>query len=111
MLKLDRILSKLEQYLGVSTDTDLARALGINRGTLGSYRYRGRHRGTIPYEVLFRACEKHGIAISRLLDDESSGLDDDILNVALRLQQLKEINKSQFGHIDATLRMFLNNFV
>ena len=111
MLKLDKILFKLEQYLEVPTDTELAKALGINRNTFGSYRYRGRHRGTIPYEVLFRACEKHGLAISRLLDDESNGLDDDILNVALRLQKLKETNKTQFGHIEATLKMFLNNFV
>lgn len=106
MRKFSIILDEIKQYLEVKTDTEVSRALGVNRGTLGSW----KAREFIPYEELLRFCEKHGVSFSRLLEGDRGALDEDILSLASGLQALKGLNKTQFGHIEGTVKMFLKNF-
>ena len=111
MSKFDTILAKIKQITGAQKDSEVAEMFGVSTGTMGSWKHRGGKSGYIPYDHIITFCNKRGIAFSRIFDDASTGLDDDILYIALSLQRLKEINKTQFRHIMTVIKTFVEKFI
>jgi hypothetical protein len=59
----DDVLDRLKQLLAVSSDGELARALGVKRSTLGSWRSHQR----VPYEICVGLHESRGVSLDWLL--------------------------------------------
>lgn len=59
----EAILGRLMRVTGVSTDTALCQALGINRSTLGAW----RKRGAVPYAACVNAAGIVGVRVDWLL--------------------------------------------
>lgn len=60
---LDAVLRRMMERLGVTTDSELARALPINRQTLASW----RKRDSVPYLECIKFSEEHGVSLDWLL--------------------------------------------
>lgn len=73
------ILDRAAKTLGVSSDADLARVLGISAQSLSNM----RKRGTVPYEKIVSIAAKKGLSLDYLLLGKSLG----------------EIDKSLFNRI------------
>lgn len=63
---LDAVLGRMMGLLGVKTDSELARALPVNRQTLASW----RKRDSVPYLECIKFCEDHGVSLDWLLTGE-----------------------------------------
>ncbi|WP_085600760.1 MULTISPECIES: helix-turn-helix domain-containing protein [unclassified Pseudomonas] len=63
---LDAVLERLMTVFSVGSDSELARKLGVNRQTLGSW----RSRQTIPYALCVKVSEAEGVSLDWLLAGE-----------------------------------------
>jgi transcriptional regulator with XRE-family HTH domain len=63
---LDAVLQRLMTVFSVESDSELARKLGINRQTLGSW----RSRQSIPYALCVNLSEVQGVSLDWLLKGE-----------------------------------------
>ncbi|MBW5893135.1 helix-turn-helix domain-containing protein [Pectobacterium polaris] len=59
----DAVLSRLMELLGVASDSELARALDVNRQTLASW----RKRESVPYSICVNLSEEKNISLDWLL--------------------------------------------
>lgn len=59
----DAVLSRLMELLEVANDSELARALGVNRQTLASW----RKRDSVPYSICVNFSEEKNISLDWLL--------------------------------------------
>lgn len=57
------VLDRLQQALGVKSDSALSRALGVNRATLGNW----RTRNSVPYSICVNNFIDKGISLNWLL--------------------------------------------
>ncbi|MFS9881923.1 helix-turn-helix domain-containing protein [Salmonella enterica] len=60
---IDAVLSRLMTVFAVSTDSDLAKKLGVNRQTLASW----RKRDSVPYSLCINIAEQQDISLDWLL--------------------------------------------
>lgn len=67
---LDAVLERLMTVFSVESDSELARKLGVNRQTLGSW----RSRKSIPYALCVNVSESEGVSLDWLLTGEGSML-------------------------------------
>ena len=67
---LDAVLERLMTVFSVDSDSELARKLGVNRQTLGSW----RSRKSIPYALCVNVSESEGVSLDWLLTGEGSML-------------------------------------
>lgn len=67
---LDAVLDRLMTVFTVDSDSELARKLGVNRQTLGSW----RSRQSIPYALCVSVSEIEGISLDWLLTGEGAML-------------------------------------
>lgn len=63
---LDAVLERLMAVFAVDSDSNLARKLGVNRQTLGSW----RRRQSIPYALCVNLSEAEGVSLDWLLAGE-----------------------------------------
>ncbi len=63
---LEAVLRRMMDFLGVDTDSALARALPVNRQTLAGW----RSRDSVPYGECIKFCEAHGTSLDWLLTGE-----------------------------------------
>ncbi|WP_174866813.1 helix-turn-helix domain-containing protein [Pectobacterium polaris] len=64
----DAVLSRLMELLGVASDSELARALDVNRQTLASW----RKRESVPYSICVNLSEEKNISLDWLLTGRGS---------------------------------------
>ena len=57
------VLDRLQQAMGLSSDGELARDLGIKRSTVGSW----RNRNSVPYEICVDLAQARGWSLDWLL--------------------------------------------
>ena len=62
------VLDRLKKVLHIATDIELAKALGIKRGTISSW----RHRGTLDYSLIIDFCKKNNISLDWLFFGKGS---------------------------------------
>lgn len=62
------VLARLMDLFEVSTDSDLARALGVNRQTLASW----KTRNSVPYSICITVSEEYGASLDWLLTGRGS---------------------------------------
>lgn len=67
---LDAVLDRLMTVFTVDSDSELARKLGVNRQTLGSW----RSRQSIPYALCVNVSEAEGVSLDWLLTGEGAML-------------------------------------
>lgn len=67
---LDAVLERLMTVFSVDSDSELARKLGVNRQTLGSW----RSRKSIPYALCVNVSESEGVSLDWLLTGEGTML-------------------------------------
>ncbi|WP_122299120.1 helix-turn-helix domain-containing protein [Pseudomonas syringae] len=67
---LDAVLERLMTVFSVDSDSELARKLGVNRQTLGSW----RSRQSIPYALCVSVSETEGTSLDWLLTGEGTML-------------------------------------
>jgi hypothetical protein len=60
------ILDRIQQALGLASDGEIARVLGIQRSTVGGW----RARDTRPYSLCVEIAAKHGLSLDWLLTGE-----------------------------------------
>lgn len=65
---LDAVLERLMTVFSVASDSELARKLGVNRQTLGSW----RSRQSIPYALCVNLSETEGVSLDWLLAGEGA---------------------------------------
>lgn len=64
------ILDRIQEALGLKSDGDISRVLGIGRSTVGGWRAQNRK----PYELCVGLCEDRGISLDWLLTGEGEML-------------------------------------
>lgn len=75
---LDAVLERLMTVFFVTSDSELARKLGVNRQTLGSW----RSRHSIPYALCVNLSETEGVALDWLLAGEGSMMKGDVASTS-----------------------------
>lgn len=70
----DAVLLRLMSLFNVDSDSELARALNVNRQTLASW----RKRDSVPYSICINIAEERGISLDWLLTGKG---EEDVLNV------------------------------
>ncbi|MGZ8945662.1 MAG: helix-turn-helix domain-containing protein [Methylococcaceae bacterium] len=79
----DSVLDRLQKAMSVNSDSALAKALGVNRATLGNW----RARNSVPYSICVDIAVKKHISLDWLLIGQGNrsfdvkGYDTEILNV------------------------------
>lgn len=63
-------LDNLKIRLGIKSDLELARWIGVGQSTVSAW----RTRGTSPFDAIVRAAMRHGISLDYLLLDQTSPL-------------------------------------
>ena len=66
------ILDRIQQALGLASDGEIARSLGIQRSTVGGW----RARDTRPYSLCVELATKHGLSLDWLLSGQGDPLRD-----------------------------------
>ncbi|MGZ8160210.1 MAG: helix-turn-helix domain-containing protein [Methylobacter sp.] len=62
-LSANAVLDRLQQAVGVKSDSALSRALSINRATLGNW----RNRNSVPYSICVDFAIEYGVSLNWLL--------------------------------------------
>ncbi|EAQ4908701.1 helix-turn-helix transcriptional regulator [Citrobacter freundii] len=70
----DAVLLRLMSLFNVDSDSELARALNVNRQTLASW----RKRDSVPYSICINIAEERGISLDWLLTGKG---EEEVLNV------------------------------
>lgn len=98
------IIDRMQKALGVSSDTELAAALGIKRSTVGSW----RHRESIPIDECLEIARTHGVSLDWLLLERGDPLpspakDEEIQRLQEELAALRtELKRSPAAHSPPT---------
>jgi hypothetical protein len=67
-LSADSVLDRLQTVLDVRSDSALARALGVNRATLGNW----RQRNSIPYSICVQFAIDQGLSLNWLFSGQGA---------------------------------------
>ncbi|MGZ5029807.1 MAG: helix-turn-helix domain-containing protein [Methylobacter sp.] len=62
-LSANAVLDRLQQAVGVKSDSALSRAINVNRATLGNW----RNRDSVPYSICVEFALEHGVSLNWLL--------------------------------------------
>lgn len=87
------IVGRIKQREGISSDTQLAKILGLERTALAER----KRRNSIPYKEIVIYCEQHGASMHYVLTGEGLDFNPDIrkLPIELRSEQLYNMRKWQ----------------
>ncbi len=91
------VLDRLQQALNVESDSELSKAIGVNRATLGNW----RNRNSVPYSICINICERENLSIDWLLTGEGeilrqkSRTSDNEIDKDIIASMLEDLNEDQ----------------
>ncbi len=91
------VLDRLQQALNVESDSELSKAIGVNRATLGNW----RNRNSVPYSICINICESENLSIDWLLTGEGetsrqkSITSDNEIDKEMIASMLEDLNQDQ----------------
>ncbi|HED2850975.1 TPA: helix-turn-helix domain-containing protein [Klebsiella oxytoca] len=96
----DDVLMRLMALLDVKNDSELARALGVNRQTLASW----RKRDSVPYSICITLSEEKGFSLDWLLTGRGSPVMNDVSHEAIVISEEERNLLNAMNQLDPEVR-------
>ncbi|MGC5292015.1 helix-turn-helix domain-containing protein [Klebsiella pneumoniae] len=96
----DDVLMRLMALLDVKNDSELARALRVNRQTLASW----RKRDSVPYSICITLSEEKGFSLDWLLTGRGSPVMNDVSHEAIVISEEERNLLNAMNQLDPEVR-------